>query len=95
MQDSENDANFAFTAMTERQLYYGGTGFGGGGEGYVARGQALRYFLEMNDPAQIRAFAQTQAINWYMLQPATRTNWPDSLLDRPAFQCKGFRVYKL
>lgn len=93
IQDSENDPRFVVTGLSERQ-------------GYVSfadnrppplmddRLRDLASWRQMSDAAAVRRFAVEHGIAWYLLRPTTAVAWPSEILQMPAFECEGFRVYR-
>ncbi len=53
----------------------------------------LAAFKRLNDAADIRRFANSRKIAWYVMRPATETSWPVAILDAPVYSCDGYRVY--
>ena len=61
----------------------------------VRRLGEMASFRRLSDPAEILAFAARRRIAWFVLDPEVPVRWPASILDRPAFEAGGFRVYRL
>ena len=94
VQDAANDENFGFTALTERQLFAGAGTFGGVVPEHAERLDDLKRFLTLTRADEIEAFARERKLNWYLLHPDTQLAWPASYVQKPAFQCEGYRVYR-
>ena len=93
IQDSENDPNFVVTALSERQLFAGSSLFGGAAKEHQERLSSLALFKQSATVDQLTSYATLNHISWYLLRPSTAASWPASFLDKPVFDCNGFRVY--
>ena len=95
IQVSDNDPYFVVTALAERQLFLGmGVFLGGRGTEREARATGLKSFLEMRTEQELQAYADKNRISWYILRAGTVVAWPKSFVDRAAFDCGGYRVYR-
>ncbi|MBK8401758.1 MAG: hypothetical protein IPL29_12085 [Propionivibrio sp.] len=93
IQDSENDPRFVVTALSERQLFAGESIFGKPRKKLQKRLDGLADFRAMNDAAELRLFAASHNISWYLLHPDNPVAWPESFLSEAVFDCDGYRVY--
>ncbi len=96
VQNSEDDRWIVLGALAERPVYVADTWRRQTqtDERTIRRLDELAKFRRLTDPAEIVAFAARCKIAWYVLDPATRVNWPASILAHPAFESGGFRVYR-
>jgi hypothetical protein len=95
IQDSEADPKFMVTSLTERREY---------AVNYLLhkrppaeleqRLAQLDRLKTLTDEREIHDFAASRQISWYILEPATRVQWPASLLEQSQFSCGGVRVYR-
>lgn len=93
IQDSENDLRFVVTALAERQLFAGKSLFGGAAKEHQARLESLDGFKAMRTADELRAYAASNHLSWYLLQPITTVSWPASFVEQAVFNCDGYRVY--
>jgi len=94
VQDSENDPRFVVTALAERQLFAGESIFGKPGKNLQERLDGLASFRAMQDAAEVKFYAASHKIDWYILQPGTAVSWPASFLQEAVFACDGYRVFR-
>lgn len=95
MQDSENDPRFVVTALAERQRFAGVNLFTQPTIELQKRLDGLTAFKLMQSEDDMRSYARARHITWYLLHPTTSVSWPRSFLDHSAFECSGYRVYRL
>lgn len=95
IQDSANDPRFAFTALSERQAYFIDGDWGGVTFDFELRKTEMKNFLQFDDAARIEKFAKDTNLAWVLLRPESKSAWPASFLDRPAFSCGGYRLFRL
>ena len=93
MQDSENDARFIVTALSQRQLFAGQSSFGGYSKEHQKRLDDFLAFKGLRQAEDLQSFAAFHTISWYLLHPDTAVSWPTPILSKPMFDCDGFRVY--
>lgn len=94
VQDSTNDPDFVFTALAERQLYVGKVSFGGENAVQMARLEEMKQFKNMQDVRSLEQFASASGIKWYLLAPGANVSWPAEFVQRPAFSCGAYRLYR-
>jgi len=96
VQNSEDDRWIILGALAERPVYVADTWKTPTqpDEKIARRLAEMEHFRRLTDPAEIVAYAARRKIAWYVLDPATRVNWPASILAHPAFDSGGFRVYR-
>lgn len=94
IQDSMNDPKFVVTALSERQLFAGQGSFGGLSLLHNSRLDGLVDFMKMSDVNELRNYASSQKISWYLLHPGSSVAWPFSFLQTQVFTCDGYRVYR-
>jgi len=96
VQNSEGDRWIILSALAERPVHAADTWKSPAqtNERIIRRLGELARFRRLTDPAEVAEFAARRKIAWYVLDPATRVNWPASILAHPAFESGGFRVYR-
>jgi hypothetical protein len=60
-----------------------------------SRRNDVKKILELGSEREIREFAREKHITWFVMYPGTRTLWPDTLYNHPAFSSGGYRAFKL
>lgn len=95
MQDSENDPRFVVTALAERQRFVGASIFSQPTIELQKRLDELTAFKLMQSEDDMRSYARSRNIAWYLLHPSTSISWPKSFLNHFAFECSGYRVYRI
>jgi len=95
VQDSAYDPHYRVSALTERQMFAAAQDPSRLPKGpLLYRLYELEHFKALRDVNAILAFAAMNNIAWYLLQPDTPVAWPDAFLQRAAYQCEGYRVYR-
>jgi len=94
VQDSTNDPDFMFTALSERQLYVGKVSFGGENAVQMARLEEMKKFKNIQDVSSLQQFASVSGIRWYLLAPGAAVSWPAEFVQRPEFSCGAYRLYR-
>lgn len=94
IQDSENDPRFVITALSERQRFAGASIFGGRSKKLQERLDGLALFKAMRDADELKSYAASHNISWYLLHPDSAVSWPASFLQEAVFDCDGYRVYR-
>jgi hypothetical protein len=59
-----------------------------------ARVEAIDKLMELRDPAAVAATARELGLQWFLLEPGTQVNWPEAIVNRPAFELGGYRLYQ-
>jgi hypothetical protein len=59
------------------------------------RDQLLRQMRKARTADELRRFVTQTGIRWYIAYPGEELTWPVSLLEHPAFQSGGYKVYDL
>jgi hypothetical protein len=93
VEGSDEDPRFLLTALSERQLFVGKISFGGANPLQAARVADLQRFSDMNNANEVREFAATRAISWFVSHPGDETAWPAEIVKSAVFECDGFHVY--
>jgi hypothetical protein len=94
VQDPAGDPLFVLTALSERQLYVGAVGFGGTRREQFERGDEILRFMRLREADQLRQFAAARGIGWFLANPQPVLAWPAEILDRPAYMCGEYRLYR-
>ncbi len=96
IQDSSNDPIFLVSALAERQAFAVRSRIP-----FTPRPRLLDHLAEhdtlrrLDDARKIRDLARQAGLTWYLLRPGDRVAWPGSIRNDPAFQSRGYRVYRL
>lgn len=93
-QDSENDTRLIVSALSERQVF-AMHATSRPPDGLHDRIRDLAILKQMSDAPDILRWAAKHRVAWYLLRPESQVAWPTSVLDAPAFDCEGYRVYRL
>jgi hypothetical protein len=96
VQDSENDPNCIVSALSARQAYF--INYGGPKNFWTAatvpeRLAEVEAFKSLTTEENVLAWAADRRIAMYLLHPNDKVQWPRRLLERPAFEAAGFRIY--
>jgi hypothetical protein len=95
VQDSENDPKLHVVGLSERQplaIYHLTLKPRPSLQHHLAELETLR---RLDNEADVRELAARNNLAWYLLRPGGRVAWPASILDQPAFESHGYRVYHL
>jgi len=96
IQDSQYDPSFITTALSERQSYflrsmYGTTHL----PLFQERLEAVQELQGIDSLDKLKEFENREKIDWYILHPLDRVNWPSAIVQHPSFECNEYRVYHL
>ena len=94
IQDSENDARFMVTALTERQVFAGESIYAKPERKLQERLDRLTDFRNMQEVDDVQRYAKAHHIDWYLLSPGTQVRWPSAFLETASFNCDGYRVFR-
>lgn len=95
VQSSGNDPHLLVTGISERQAYAVDYSLGvRRPSGIAERLAELADFKRMTNERDIENFLSSRGIGWYVLEPDAGVAWPRSFLERPVFECGGYRVYR-
>ena len=50
--------------------------------------------MELRDAAVVTATAQQIGLRWFLLDPGDQVAWPGEIIQRPAFELGGYRLYR-
>ncbi len=94
IQDSSNDKDFSFTALSERQAFAIDARGIRAPEGVRARLDQLHFGLKKFETEnEVLNFVSQNAISWYLRRPGDIVNWPDNLDHYVKYRCADYRVY--
>ncbi len=94
IQDSSNDANFAFTALAERQEFAINAGGVRAPSGVFYRLAQLNHKLKkFESEKEVLAFVRANSIAWYLRRPEDTLRWPKSVDNYIEYQCGNYRLY--
>lgn len=97
IQDSTLDPVFLMTGLSDLRPYVNGTIMPvphGAEEAQRRMGMVLE-LRKVRDKATLRAAANELGIDWFVLGPADPVWWPADVVEHPAFESGGVRVYRL
>jgi hypothetical protein len=95
-QDAELDAFYAFRALSERRAYivrYWGASGSAGAEA-AHRAESVVKLRGRRDAANLADVSHRLGIRWFLLGPGDKVSWPPEIVNHPAFEAGGFRVYR-
>ena len=94
-QDSQFDRTYVVAAMSDRRAYAARTLtlIPYNSERLEARIEEIHRFTKMRNPTAIAGTARLLGLQWFLLAPGDQVGWPDELVNHPAFELNGYRVY--
>jgi hypothetical protein len=99
--DSESDPWLVATALAERRSFvswdpsYNFPGSGRLREVRLARWKESFDLFSRQNAEEVRDWSERHGVRWLLLHPTTKIYWPQDLLDQPAFQSQGYKVFDL
>ncbi|MGD0835540.1 MAG: hypothetical protein ABSB49_02725 [Polyangia bacterium] len=95
-QDSQFDRTYTVAALSERRAYveHTMTLISFNRQLVDQRSSVIEDFMQLRDPAAVIARARELGVNWFLLDPGDRVEWPGDITDRPAFARDGYRLYR-
>jgi len=95
-QDSQFDRTYLVAALSERQAYVARTmtKMPFRHEQVEERIAAVEQFMELRDAAAVVATAGRLGFRWFLLNPGDEVRWPEEMVNRPAFELAGYRLYR-
>jgi hypothetical protein len=95
-QDAEFDTYYVFRALSERRAYivrYWGASSPAGPEA-EQRAESVFKLRGLRDAANLADVSHRLGIRWFLLRPGDKVSWPPEIVNHPAFESGGFRVYR-
>jgi len=94
-QDSQFDRTYVVAAVAERKAYAGRTLtiIDYNSDLLQQRMSFIERFMDLRDGATISAAAQQIGLRWFLLNPGDQLGWPAEMVQRPAFELNGYRLY--
>jgi len=93
VQDSLNDPKSVLAGLSEQQGFAMDLSGFRAPDGLKDRLHELRMFKDMDRYEGVVEFARRNSMDWYVLHPGDKVNWPEPINRRLAFQCGGYRTY--
>jgi hypothetical protein len=95
-QDSQFDFTYTVAALSERRAYAARTMtlMPYHRERVEARAAAIEQFMGLRDSAAVAATARELGLDWFLLKPDSRVDWPPEIASQPAFELDGYRLYR-
>jgi hypothetical protein len=54
----------------------------------------IESFMDLHDAGAVTAAAQQIGLRWFLLDPGDQVHWPAEIVQQPAFQLGGYRLYR-
>jgi hypothetical protein len=95
-QDSSFDSKYVVAALTDRRPYVEHMMVQVSYQAYWVdkRTTEIKELMQLQDANAVIATAKTLGIRWFLLHPGTSVGWPAAMVNAPAFNSGGFRVYR-
>jgi hypothetical protein len=94
-QDSQFDRTYTLAALSERRAYasHTMTRISYNSELVEEREEAVDKLMQLGDRAAIAAAARELGLRWFLLEPSSQVKWPEEMVNRPAFELDGYKLY--
>jgi hypothetical protein len=95
-EDSQFDWTCVVAAVAERRTYAARTLTIMSYNGDLLRQRIafIEKLMDLRDAAAITAAARQIGLRWFLLEPGDQLAWPAEIVQRPAFELAGYRVYR-
>jgi hypothetical protein len=95
-QDSQFDRTCAVAALAERSTYAARTLtiMPYNSDLLQQRIASIESFMDLHDAAAVTATARQLGLRWFLLDPGDQLHWPREIVERPAFELEGYRLYR-
>jgi len=95
-QDSQFDRTYTVAALSERRSYasHTMTRISYNSDKVEEREEAIDKLMQLHNPAAIAATARKLGLGWFLLEPGTQVRWQEDVVNRPAFELGGYRLYR-
>jgi len=96
VQDSQFDRTYVVAALAERRTYASRTLtiISYNSDLLQQRFAFIERFMELRDAAEVVATAHQIGLRWFLLDPGDQVAWPAEIVQRPAFELGGYRLYR-
>lgn len=96
VQDSQFDRTYVVAALAERRTYASRTLtiISYNSDLLQQRFAFIERFMELRDAAAVVATAHQIGLRWFLLDPGDQVAWPAEIVQRPAFELGGYRLYR-
>ncbi|MFL5306674.1 MAG: hypothetical protein ACJ8F1_15770 [Polyangia bacterium] len=96
IQDSQFDRTCAVAALAERSTYAARplTIMSTNADLLQRRIESVESWMDLRDGAAVAATARQLGIRWFLLDPGDQVKWPAEIVESPAFQLAGYRLYR-
>jgi hypothetical protein len=58
------------------------------------RADAVEQFMALRDADAVGTTARKLGFRWFLLNRGDRVDWPEAMVNRPAFELGGYRLYQ-
>jgi hypothetical protein len=95
-QDAQFDRTSTLAALSERRAYAAHTMtiMPYHRERVEEREEAIEKLMQLRDAAAVATTARKLGLQWFLLEPSDRVQWPEAIANRPAFELGGYRLYR-
>ncbi|MBN2575095.1 MAG: hypothetical protein JXP73_11080 [Deltaproteobacteria bacterium] len=96
VQDSQLDRFCVVAALSERKAFVARsmTLIHHNADRVQERADAIEEFMALRDASAIMATARQLGFRWFLLNRGDRVDWPEPIVNRPAFELGGYRLYR-
>jgi hypothetical protein len=96
VQDSQLDRFCVLAALSDRRAFAARsvTLIHHNADQVQARADAIEQLMALRDADTVVATARKLGFRWFLLNPGDRVDWPEAIVDRPAFELGGYRLYR-
>jgi hypothetical protein len=95
-QDSQFDRTYTVAALSEHRAYAARTmtRISSNSERVEERAESIDKLMQLRDSAAVAATARELGLQWFLLEPGSKVEWPEEIANRPAFELDGYRLYR-
>jgi hypothetical protein len=95
-QDSQFDRTCAVAALAERRTYAARplTIMSYNADLLQGRIASIERFMDLRGGDAVTASARELGLRWFLLDPGDQIAWPAEIVQRPAFELDGYRLYR-
>ena len=96
IQDSQFDRTYVVAALAERRTYATRslTIISYNIDLLQQRFAFIERFMELRDARAVVTTARQIGLRWFLLDPGDQVAWPNAIVQRPAFELGGYRLYR-
>jgi hypothetical protein len=96
VQDSQLDRFCVVAALSDRRAFAARsmTLIHHNADGVQQRADAIEQFMALRDASAVAATARQLGFRWFLLNRGDRVDWPEAIVNRPAFELGEYRLYQ-